>query len=232
MLKILSSLLLLSLVYTASTCFAQMPSQTYINKNPERLGSFRITPSVPNTVKPSWILAAMKPGESINDSVIIENQGTDKKTLRLSARDGVYTKEGKFTVQSADKAVTGMGKWITLEQADIILEPNERKTIVFSIKVPGTVTLGEYKGGIAATETKKRDGDGALISATVALPIQVAVSNDPGPISKITGKTFFTDIFESNNGYFLISLVTFILITTCFIRRSVRRKKKKGVSVG
>jgi len=227
---------------TAATCLAQgtaqqamsvnpstpqMPSQTEINDQVKKLGNFHITPLTKNAVKPSWILKEMKPGDTAEDTIVLENTNTYPITLNLRASDATTTSDGKFTIQASDKTPVELGSWIKLDQTDITLQPTEKKEVKYTIHVPATIAYGEYKGGLAAKQDGDRNAKGILIATTIALPMQITVTKDPQPIPLLQEKDVFTSILASENPYFWGSLGVFILGIAYFIYGTIRDMKKK-----
>lgn len=237
--KILAAILL-GLGLTASTCLAQStqpdmsvnpvsaeaPSQAEINKS---FGNFHLSRSTINSIKPGWALAEIKPGDSVTDSIIAVNENPSEITIRLSGRDSIKKEDGTFGIQALDKIPVELGSWITLEETDIVIPPNESKEVKYTLTVPETTALGIYQGGIAATQTRDRDAKGILIHATVVQPVQITVTNDPQPIPLITPPNLFTSILSSGTPYLWGSTALFVAGVIYFIYGTIREKKKKTI---
>lgn len=137
----LSILLLIPLV-----AFAQNPN--------EPLDRFGIGPVYDNDRFPGWLIYELKPGESFEDKVFVQNRSFKKITLRIYAQDAANnSKDKNFQIYNENQTPTDkqfLNNWITLEKNEIVLAPGEGKEIKFIIKIPPDAQKKEYAGVIFA----------------------------------------------------------------------------------
>lgn len=151
---------------------------------PGTIGNYTIRPAEPNAIKPTAIMAEMKPGDTYSDNVLVTNKSEKEITVSLHAADGTTTNTGSFTIKSGGEPQENIGLWTTIEHEPLVLGPGEEKKVFFSITVPEDTALGEYKGGIAAQQ-KGEERNSIITSTRVVTPVLLTVTDNPQPIPKL-----------------------------------------------
>lgn len=120
--------------------------------------------------------------------------------------DSQLTTDGKFAFSSKRSPQRTLGKWISFEEPEIILEPQETRLINFTVAVPDSATPGSYSGGIIA-ETRPSENtntptagaqevtSGAISVARLGVQLFIEV---PGE-KKIAYELTKFDHYESKN---------------------------------
>lgn len=239
---------LLCLVMTFSTALAQ-DAKAPMSTNPapdteqfqqenektaRKLGNFYVRPTHPNAISPSVIIVEMKPGDTLKDSISIENPTEYEMTLNVHGADSALTAEGEFTVEAMDKIPDEFGSWVTFEEPNITLLPKETREVNFTLHIPEDIPYGEYQGGMAVTQTGNRSGKGIQISTTIAMGVKVTVTADPQPIPAYPGSATAvegTNVFGTPTPYFWGSVGIFALGVAYFVYGTLRERKKKKQQV-
>lgn len=103
---------------------------------------------------------ALSPGAAIDATAIVSNHTDAAVTLPNYAVDGQSTAQGDVSV--------GVGAWVTLEAAEIIVPANSDLPVPFRLSVPVGTTPGDYAGGLIIQsppvqgETTANGGDAAV----------------------------------------------------------------------
>lgn len=102
----------------------------------------------------SWFIYTYSPGEVRNDSVTVENLGTEQVTLKVYPADSTTTSDGTFTLKAEGDEKNSVGSWIKMSSSLVTLAPNEKKDITFTVSVPPNTPPGDYSGGIIFENTR------------------------------------------------------------------------------
>ncbi len=111
----------------------------------------------------SWLMYEIKPGDNMNDAVVITNSGTEEITLQLYPIDEEKidnASKDAFALSSLDKEQKTIGKWIKLGESEVTLKAGEKKNVSFTLSLPADVQKEvTYAGGIVATPVVKSETD-------------------------------------------------------------------------
>lgn len=175
---------------------------------PANEDQFSFTIANPNRTDPQKFLFELKPGESAQEYGYIKNLSAIDLAINLYGADETTTNEGSFSLKSKDQPQNQVGTWITFEEKNVVLKPQEVKRVKFTLSVPKNTPLGEYHGGVAAEKTKPdSQNPNITIAVRIGLRVDVKVTDTPQPIAKQYGET------EKTTGaqwLFWISLVLFL----------------------
>lgn len=105
----------------------------------------------------SWFRFYENPGETIKDSIILKNLGTESETVNLYPTDATANQSGSFSLKMQSEEQKGIGLWTRLDSTEVTLKPNESKEVGFQISIPKNLSPGEYFGGII--NEKKTDNN-------------------------------------------------------------------------
>jgi hypothetical protein len=121
--------------------------------------SFHPASSVPGQPSPTVFDYYMKPGESAEGQVVLENLSNVQEVFRIWTADALNTHSGAFSIEGEKDAGQGVGGWIHLglysshlAGDDFELPSADEVTFTFRVDVPLNATPGDHAGGIVALE--------------------------------------------------------------------------------
>lgn len=132
-------LLLLLLIFfnTVPLSLAAHELVTLTVKNPD-----------PYTGNQSWFVYTKNPGDTINDIATIKNYGDETVFVRIYPVDAATSTSGSFILKFQHEDQDGIGDWSTISKNEISIKAGERIDVPFKIKIPETISPGQYIGGI------------------------------------------------------------------------------------
>lgn len=143
-------------------------------------GGFGIRPAYPRPDNPrteSIFVHTTKPGETIEEGVIVANNTKETKSVLLYATDSTPSTDGGFACEQFSDEKDNVGGWITLEKTELTLAPVTSQTVKFTIKVPDNPPVGENDGCVVVQE-KKADsaGVGSGVNLAIRSGLRVALT--------------------------------------------------------
>ena len=135
--------------------------------------------------KLGYFVYSLSPGAVHQGGVIVSNSGTATGTVKLFAADAT-TGNTTGTVYLTDRAAKHAGAWISLAKTTLTLKPGQHRTVPFTVRVPTSVTPGQWVGGVVAETSHQVSQPKSKKKASVRIKIRdltiVAVQvNVPGP---------------------------------------------------
>jgi autonomous glycyl radical cofactor GrcA len=136
--------------------------------------------------KPYFVLET-RPGRVIERRVRVINVGETRGAVRLYAVDATTGATTGAVYRQDREARRGVGRWTTLAEDELVLDPGERAVVPIRIRVPRRVRGGHHLGGIVAEnrtlqESSKRHGKGRTLRVRVRNLTVLAVQlNLPAP---------------------------------------------------
>jgi hypothetical protein len=103
-----------------------------------------------------YFVYSVSPGQTVMDKVSISNLSDQARTFRVYATDAFNTADGSFSLLTADRTATGIGKWATFQHGTYIIKAGKTVQVPFTLKVPHDATPGDHSGGIIASLTQQR----------------------------------------------------------------------------
>lgn len=172
--------------------------------------AFNFTIANPNTVEPNRFIFEIKPGGKAEDYVYVKNASQVPLKFVLYGSDGTRTAQGSFAVETDEQSADEVGKWITFEQKELMLQPGEIKKIKFRVEVPAGTAAGTYSGGVSAEKSKPDTNNANItIAVRIALRVDVKVTEEPQPVAKkyayVDENPFFQIYFWASLGLFVLS---------------------------
>ena len=146
-----------------------------------------------------WFIYSLDKGQDYKDQVVVENTGDESFTAKIYPVDALTTKDGAFALENEDESRDEIGKWVTLSENELELNPGEKKMIDFSINIPNDVSVGEHIGGIIVENMKIKAGKQINLKTRVGVRIYETV---PGEVIKkidvtnLKAKGFFNNIWS------------------------------------
>jgi len=91
-----------------------------------------------------------EPGQTIQSAVLVRNESTIPVHVQIYPADARTAVNGDIDFGKRSDVLTGVGRWVTLEQTDLNLAAGESQLVLFSIRVPDTAQPGMHRAGIMA----------------------------------------------------------------------------------
>ncbi len=148
------------------------------------VGGKPANPRADNPRSKSIFVYELKPGESVDDAVLLVNSTPDTKTVDVYATDSLVSSGGAFACEQRADELNEAGTWVKLSQDSVELAGGTQKTVPFTLTVPKNVSVGEHNACVAI-QTREPAVDsgvnGVQLSFRSAIRIAVTI---PGDISK------------------------------------------------
>ncbi len=160
-----------------------------------------------NSLTKSWFIYTLEPGEVKDGKVDIANISDVAVEAKIYPVDAVTTKDGSFAPELEDKEKIDVGSWTTLAKSEVSLEPNEVKTIDFTVRVPENAEVGDHMGAIIVQGKKppeEIEGSGLRITTRVGVRMYITI---PGDIIRELEFTEFTQKTEVGKVIFYLTFV-------------------------
>jgi len=145
------------------------------------VGARPANPKADNPRTQSIFVYQLAPGASASDAVLIINNADKKKTINIYGVDSQNSSDGAFACAQAADAKKSVGNWLSLEQAQVSLEPGQQTKVPFTITIPPSADVGEHNGCIAVQAVDAVDStnhNGISLSFRSALRVAVTVPGE------------------------------------------------------
>ncbi len=172
-----SSLCLFALIIPftlLSPVFAQSPSPTPVKLD---LPSQAPPTGVNLTLSPVFLNLVTDPGESVASQFKITNNNNFREYLEISIKKFVTSDTGNPLIQDTTKEDEFVS-WVSFSESEFSVDPNQTKTIRFSINPPKEANLGYYYSFVVQRITDpERAGVGPAIAGSPAVPVLLLVKS-------------------------------------------------------
>lgn len=203
---------------------------------------FTIVSANPNTINPRRFIFEVKPGQTIEDFVEIQNMADSEETFLLYGADPTFSAQGTPAYKTRQAGGNGEGKWIVFDESEVKMEPNEKRIVRFTMQVPATVAKGDYRAGIAMEKAARpsETQPGISIATRIILHAEIKVTDNPQAIPHVDGtmsigatETTPAQKADWRTLYFWISLVLFICsfiallwvtLAECFAKKEMEKE--------
>ncbi len=204
---------------TAAQAIGAQP-QPNINED-----SFNFVIANPNTTDPKRFIFELKPGQGAQDYVLLKNASDVPLKFSLYGADETRTAQGSFALKTKGQTAVGLGKWISFDDPEIILQPGETRKERFTVSIPDGTSEGTYSGGVAAEKTKPDARNANVnIAVRIALRVDVKVTSNPQPVQKQYSDFGSNPFFQL---YFWASLALFLFFGSILGWSYLRDNMKK-----
>jgi len=149
--------------------------------------TFRLQPdlSVTSSTNKVYFVYDSSPSAVIADSVLVKNTANSPIQLALYPGDAITASDGGVSIDATlGETPSGAGSWIQLSESEVTLEPNEERSIPFTVNIPDGISPGEYAATIV-TEKAETDEEvqqngpvGLYFIPRVGLSVLITI---PGP---------------------------------------------------
>lgn len=193
-----------------------------------RSEGFTIVPANPNTINSRKFIFEIRPGESSNDFVSVQNLSNQPVKFLLYGADPTFSAQGTPAYKTRQSGGNGEGSWIKFDNQEFTLQPNEQRIERFTITVPKEAELGEHRAGITIEKSKADVNNPNITIATrVILHADIKVTLDPQPVPKMDGSFSASIVAEKPSWqtyYFWISLALFLISLTALLAVTLKSR--------
>jgi hypothetical protein len=211
--------------YAQGTEQTQEPQQQTQETQQQKFGGYLVSIPNQNAIKPNEIIAELKPGETYQDIITVENQNDIAQNFSAYGSDEKTGKDNKTAYKFKSDTQENIGLWLTFNEPEFLLQPKEKKGLPFKIIIPVGTKLGEYKGAISIQQESVKAGV-LNYSARTALKVDIKVTDNPQPVPKMDHSIFGYIKFylAKASWFFWTTVIIFLGCLWYFIR--ARRKEK------
>lgn len=138
---------------------------------------FGIRPSQGSANTPSgssYFTYTLAPGASLDDMVVISNNGAEQVILKLYAADAITSINGSTAFADAGDIRSNTNTWLSATVSDILVPDGQAVTVAFRVQVPPDATPGDHVAGWVV-EAPPRAGTAGGIGASITERAGVAV---------------------------------------------------------
>jgi hypothetical protein len=154
------------------------------------------------TTSKGYFVLKGQPGETLNDTVVVQNPGTVPVKLQVYPIDATTGQKSGLTYLAQNDPRMDVGSWVILEKESVDILPQQQVQIPFKLNIPKDALLGQHVGGIAVqlaaeptisedvkSQTGASFGVTTVTRALTAVQINVGEAEDK-PSLKINGASF------------------------------------------
>jgi hypothetical protein len=146
----------------ASSLFLVTPVEAQVGLQPFNM-------DVTNPKERGLFQYTVNPGDSVEDFVLLVNNGKADVVVNLRPNDGIVTQDGTFTMAPNNVENVMVGKWIEFKENRYTIPASKSLKVPFKVSIPKDIKSGEYLGGMSVTELPKDES-----TATVAVQTRMA----------------------------------------------------------
>lgn len=135
----------------------------------------------------AWVEQELDPGQAATEYMAVHNLSDTEVVFRLSAADGFFQDNGRFSMLPSNEPSTDAGLWIEV-QDEVAVGPDETAVVPFTTTVPDNATPGDHAAGIAASVLSEQVGeDGATVGveSRVGFRVMTRVTGTLAPSASI-----------------------------------------------
>lgn len=174
----LIAIVLITSIFQAAPVFSQSPSA--------KAESVTVSPSpiVPKetpqtginlTLSPVFINLTTDPGKTVSSAIRVTNQNNFREYLEIQV--------AKFTANYAGEAPIivdltpedEFGKWVSFSDKQFVVEPNETKTVKFTVSPPNDASLGYYYALMISRINESGEKSTTVLKGSPAIPVLLEV---------------------------------------------------------
>ncbi|UNX56121.1 DUF916 domain-containing protein [Georgenia sp. TF02-10] len=139
----------------------------------------------------AWVEQELDPGQSAREHLAIRNLSAEEVTFRVSAADGYFRENGRFSMLPSDRESVDAGRWIEVPE-EVRVGAGETVVVPFTTTVPENATPGDHAAGIAASvlsEQVGEDGTSVGVESRVGFRVMTRVRGALAPAAAVEGVT-------------------------------------------
>lgn len=141
------------------------------------------TPIIPSEVPPAGINLSLSPvfinlvtdpGASVSSAIRVTNQNNFREYLEIQVAKFTANYAGESPIIVDLTAEDEFGRWVSFSEKQFIVEPNETKTVKFTIAPSKDASLGYYYALLVSRIGTGEEGNG-IVKGSPAIPVLVEV---------------------------------------------------------
>jgi hypothetical protein len=101
------------------------------------------------TTSKGYFVLKGQPGETLNDTVVVQNPGTVPVKLQVYPIDATTGQKSGLTYLAQNDPRMDVGSWVILEKESVDILPQQQVQIPFKLNIPKDALPGQHVGGIA-----------------------------------------------------------------------------------
>ena len=197
----------------------------------ERTSGFNTYPTNPNAIKPQRFIYEVKPGESINDSITVENYEEKNGKFEVYGVDSFINEKNNRSAKQRTDEQTEVGLWISVTDPMTEVLAKEIKEKPFTINVPADTENGLYFGHLGADKFTDQMSGPYLVRYRKMLTVEITVTDNPQPVPSYKeewNKAYANALKQKATSY-----VTGAIFIACFgyiAYDFIKRRKKVATS--
>jgi len=129
---------------------------------------------------------AVEPGQVVADAFQVRNDGAAPLTLAIYASDAFTTREGNIDLLPAGEPATDAGSWVSLDAAQVVLQPGETATVPFSLGIPADARPGDHTAGIVASLTSDDPEAQVQVDRRLGSRMYIRVAGELAPAVEVS----------------------------------------------
>ncbi|MGW2643402.1 WxL protein peptidoglycan domain-containing protein [Streptomyces sp. NPDC001393] len=134
-------------------------------------GSWSVYPVASKIAARPYFYLSADPGQTLTDTVAVQNRTGRPLTFRLYAADAYNTaRDGGFAVRALKERMLGVGAWVRIAKSRVTVPGHRTVTVPFTLHVPEGAEPGDHPGAVVALDEHVDPGSGSP-----ALGVQRAV---------------------------------------------------------
>lgn len=142
-------------------------------------------------VSPLTFEIAVNPGDTVTNAIRVFNPNSQPVSVRLHVEDfSAEGERGQAIIAKAESTSYSIAQWVSLDQGEVLVEPNVAALVNFTIRIPANAEPGGHYGAITAEAGGgAAAGSGASVAQKVASLLLVSVSGEVSEALKIVDFT-------------------------------------------
>ncbi len=171
-----SFLLFLALIFLTTTftssAFAQTPS-------PKLNAPIQSPPTgISLTLSPVFLNLVTDPGERVTSQFRVTNNNNFREYLEISVKKFIPSPSGDSPVIQDATNEDEFVDWVEFSEQQFTLDPNQTKTVRFTVSPPKEANLGYYYSFVVQRiASQEKSGVGPAIAGSTALPVLLEVKS-------------------------------------------------------
>ncbi|MBM7820773.1 hypothetical protein JOE63_003250 [Cellulosimicrobium cellulans] len=129
---------------------------------------------------------AVRPGDTITDTVVVTNRSAQRLELRTYAADAFTTTSGQLDLLPAAERSTDLGAWITLGSGSITVDPGQSIDVPFTIAVPADASPGDHSAGVITSLVQQASASTVALDRRLALRVHARVEGALAPAVEVS----------------------------------------------
>lgn len=147
------------------------------------IGGFSVRPSHFNPNDPAtraYFIETAKPGQTISDTVVVNNTGPTTIQLRVYPVDGLTGATSGAVYSDAHDPLTKAGRWVTPSVNFLTVPAGGSRVVSFAVQVPAGTSPGDHLAGIAAENAHPQRSPGRFSITEIVRTVVGILVEVPG----------------------------------------------------